>query len=155
MKNKKSAFTLVEIMVVIGCLSLLAALGSVAVQKSIRNARVKQAGAELEILATAVLQLAWDTGRMPNKALRTNQGSVEIWNISPDAAGLTGNDGSYSNWKGPYYEGTALDPWGKPYFYDPDYRVNGVMRPVIGSFGPNGTGRNRYDADDIYVLLDN
>ncbi|MFT5473692.1 MAG: hypothetical protein ACI856_002024, partial [Kiritimatiellia bacterium] len=31
----------------------------------------------------------------------------------------------------------------------------GVFEKVVGSFGPNGVGRNRYDSDDIYVLVAN
>jgi len=154
MRQRKAAFTLVEIMVVVGCLSLLMMMGTLGVRKAIRNARIKQAEGELQIIATAVLQLAWDTGRMPNRALRTNQGSAERWNLSKDVAGLMATDGSYPDWKGPYYEGPVFDPWGQPYFYDPDYTINGAIRPVVGSFGPNRVGRNMYDADDIKVPLD-
>ena len=154
MNHRKSAFTLVEIVVVIACLSLLALMGSVAVTRAIKKSRINKAKTEIEILAAAMRQLAWDTGRIPNKNLRTNPGSKEIWDISVNAAGLMGNDGDYPNWKGPYYEGAIEDPWGKNYFYDPDYVTNGIMRPAVGSFGPNKVGRNRYDSDDICILLD-
>ena len=46
------------------------------------------------------------------------------------------------------------DPWGSDYFFDPDYRINGVMWPVVGSFGPNRVGPNQYDSDDIYYIVD-
>ncbi len=152
---KKEGFTLLEIMIVVAVVGLLITLGSHAFLSGMSTGREKQAAIELDMLSTAVLQLAWDTGRWPNQELRTQPGSTEIWDISGDAAGLTGADDAYDNWRGPYYDGETLDPWGNPYFFDPDYRVDGVMRIVVGSFGPNGRGRNRYDSDDIYVLLDN
>ena len=153
MKQKKG-FTLVEIMVVIGILGMLAGMAAYVVSSARTRAYIRQAEGDLEMIATAALQLAWDTSRWPNKALRTQPGSTEIWNISTASAGLEGTDGSYDEWKGPYFAGNTLDPWGNPYFFDPDYRVNGVMRVVVGSFGPNGVGPNAYDSDDIYVLLD-
>ncbi len=151
---KKDGFTLVEISVVVGILGLLSTLGSLAIMKSVNTSRIKNSQAELEIISVAALQLAWDTGRWPNGALRNNGGSTEMWDISVPGCGLMDTDGSYGEWKGPYYDGEVLDSWGNPYFFDPDYMVDGVMRVVIGSFGPNGKGRNLYDNDDIYVLLD-
>ena len=46
-------------------------------------------------------------------------GSAERWNISPAHCGLMDTDGSYADWKGPYYGGETIDPWGNPYFFDP------------------------------------
>ncbi|HSR87713.1 MAG TPA: prepilin-type N-terminal cleavage/methylation domain-containing protein [Pontiella sp.] len=153
MKNRHG-FTLLEIMVTIGILGLLTVMATYALRTARTKAYIRQAEGDLQMLATATLQLAWDTSRWPNKALRTQPGSTEIWNISIAAAGLEGTDGTYDEWKGPYFAGNIMDPWGNPYFFDPDYRVNGVDRVVVGSFGPNGVGRNLYDSDDIYVLLD-
>ncbi len=151
---KKSGFTLVEITVVTMIVGLLATLGSLAIMRSIQGSRIKNAQAELEMLSVAVLQLAWDTGKWPNGQPRTTGGSTEMWDISGDNCGLLDTDGNYGKWKGPYYDGSITDPWGNPYFFDPDYRINGINHVVVGSFGSNGKGRNLYDSDDIYVLLD-
>ena len=162
---KKSGFTLIEIAVVTMILGLLATLGTLAISKGVRNARIKNTEAELEILSAAILQLAWDTGKWPNGQPRMAGGSVEMWDISGDNCGLLGNDGTYNNWKGPYYDGSTTDVWWRDsapqrkYFFDPDYRhkeADGTVRDavVVGSFGPNGQGPNQYDSDDIYVLLD-
>lgn len=151
---KKSGFTLIEIVVVVGIVGFLAALSTYAVSKAVQNARIKAAQTELEILSAATLQLAWDTGCWPNKQKRISGGSIEIWNISYGRSGLMSSDGSYSKWRGPYYEGAIKDPWGNNYFFDPDYRIDNVNRVVVGSFGPNGRGPNQYDSDDIYILLD-
>ena len=156
---KKSGFTLLEISVVTILLGILLALAMMAIMKGIRNSRIRNAEAELEILSAAVLQLAWDTGKWPNERPRTAGGSTEMWDISEDRCGLLGNNGNYIHWKGPYYEGALRDPWGNRYFFDPDYRhreKDGTVRNavVVGSFGPNGRGPNQYDSDDVYVLLD-
>ena len=152
---KRQGFTLVEIMVVTLLVGILATLGTYAVLRSVNNGRIKNTQAELEMLSAAVLQLAWDTGQWPNGAPRTKGGSVEKWSIAPNSCGLLGTDGTYNNWKGPYYDGELKDPWGNTYFFDPDYTISdGSIRVVVGSFGPNGIGPNVYDDDDIYVLLD-
>ena len=157
---KKSGFTLIEIAVVTIIIGLLATLGTMAIMKSVRNSRITKTEAELEILSAAILQLAWDTGKWPNGQPRTAGGSVEMWDISGDNCGLLGNDGTYKNWKGPYYDGPIGDSWWsdsapqRKYFFDPDYQIKGIDRVVVGSFGPNGQGPNLYDSDDIYVLLD-
>lgn len=160
--KKFSGFTLIEVVVVVSVTALLASLGAYAVTKAVNGSRIKAADAELEMLATAVLQLAWDTGRWPNGAVRTEgvSGLNEIWDLS--GSGLINGDGFGANWNGPYYEGNMVDPWWRDssgrrhrkYFFDSDYRVDGKNRIVVGSFGPNGIGPNRYDSDNRYVFLD-
>jgi prepilin-type N-terminal cleavage/methylation domain-containing protein len=147
----KRGFTLLEIVVVVGLLGLLTALGSLAVKKSIHNSRVKRAEAELEMISAAVLQMAWDTGRWPNLAIRTDPGSTKVLDLSDETAGLMNtaapDDSIYPNWKGPYYEGSVEDPWGNKYFFDPEYDVGGSNRIVVASRGSGeGTPPN--------VLLD-
>lgn len=151
---KKDGFTLVEIMIVVGVVALLSLLGTYASRSGLENSRKKQAEVELQMLSTAILQLAWDTGCWPNKEPRNEGADRELWDLSGDVVGLMGTDGAFNNWRGPYYDDATIDPWGNPYFFDPDYRVDGVMRVAVGSFGPNGSGRNVYDSDNIYVLLD-
>ncbi|MEI6892562.1 MAG: prepilin-type N-terminal cleavage/methylation domain-containing protein [Pontiella sp.] len=156
MKNDKKGFTLVEIIIAVAIMGLLASAGGVVIHKSVTHARIKAAESELAIYSCAVLQLAWDTGKWPNGEVRTQAGGNEVWDLSSEAAGLMveGSDNVYPNWNGPYYEGVTEDPWGNSYFFDPDYRIDGVMRIVIGSLGPNGVGRNVYEIDNIYILLD-
>ncbi len=152
--KRKYGFTLIEVLVTVGIITLLGSLASYAMMKAHQKSVKKQVEVQLNILSSAILQMAWDTGRWPNRTLRTQPGSTEVWNIAGPQWGLLATDGFYNNWKGPYYEGALLDPWGNPYFFDPDYTVDGNVRVVVGSFGPNGVGRNLYDEDDIYILLD-
>ena len=152
---KKHGFTLIEIMVVVGIIGLLATLGTLAVNKTSRNARIKTAQSELEMISAAVLQLAWDTGKWPNGQIRTTGGSSENWALTGAGCGLLDTDGSHVGWKGPYYEGEIKDPWGNSYFFDPDYWIDTVKCVVVGSLGPDGVGRNRYyNNDNIYVRVD-
>lgn len=147
-------FTLIEIMIVVSIIGLLAGLGSLMLIKSQTDVRTKKAQAELEVISSAVMELAWDTGRYPNQALRTSDdSSEEEWDLTVDSVGLLGTDGNFPNWDGPYLDDVPLDPWGHPYFFDPDYRIGEAEHVVVGSFGPNGIGRNRYDDDDIYVII--
>jgi general secretion pathway protein G len=152
---KKNGFTIVEIMLVVSIIGTLAAMGTLAIRKAIEGSRINEAQTELEMLSAATLQLAWDTGRWPNGQKRTQGGTTEIWDISPAKCGLLSTDGTYNEWKGPYYEGETKDPWGNPYFFDPDYLLEGVNRAVVGSLGPDGIGRNQYkDNDNIYIRVD-
>ncbi len=154
--EKKSGFTFVEIMIVLAIVGLLATLATLAVSRSRQTAYEKQAESELAMLSASILQLAWDTGKWPNGAWRNKSDSAEVWDLSTMAAGLAteNTNGVYSDWKGPYYDGALLDPWGKPYFFDPNYEKDGVNRIVVGSFGPNGVGKNKHDKDNIAILLD-
>ena len=79
-------------------------------------------------------------------------GGVEVWNLNA-AAGLTSTDGGYLGWNGPYIQSVPLDPWGKNYFFDTYYDINGTNYVVVGSFGPNKVGPNLYDADDVILLF--
>jgi len=71
---------------------------------------------------------------------------------------------SFPGWAGSYMNKIPLDPWGHEYFFDTDYLVTIDNEPcdgaavclsaiVIGSYGPNGNGKNLYDSDDIIRVL--
>lgn len=158
--NGMAGFTLVELLIVVSVVGLLTSLGALLLSKAQRRVRTATAQTELEMIATAVLELAWDTGCYPNQVRRSESSSTEIWALGGEEEGLTATDGTFSNWDGPYLDevtededGDPVDPWGNKYFFDPDYRIDGDMRVVVGSFGPNGAGRNQYDDDDVYVII--
>ena len=156
--RRRSGWTLVEIILVMSLVALVGSIATVSVTRAITRTRKKQAEAQLQIIAAAVRQLVWDTGKWPGHVLdRSHSGTeinTELWDLTTAAAGLLRTDGQFANWKGPYLDEIPLDPWGQPYFFDPDYQVKGQNRIVVGSFGPNKVGPNVYDADDIYVILE-
>ena len=154
-ERNREGFTLLELMI---CVAVIGILASIAIPNYIsyrERSKIAKALAELHYLSKGVTMLALDTGLWPNKAMAgTIPGSAEKWNLNTSNAGLTGTDGTFPDWAGPYISNVPQDPWGNNYFFDPDYQIDGLNYAVLGSFGPNGVGPNLYDADDIYIILD-
>lgn len=155
----KRAFTLIEIAIVVLIIGVLTSIAIPMFSKARKKARINEAQADIEMLTAAVRQLAWDTGKWPGGADRLEV-SAECWDLSKDNAGLLGNDGTFDTdkWDGPYTREVKTDPWGNPYFFDPDYYPNGMgsnpKLAIVGSFGPNGSGKNVYDSDNIYSTIE-
>ena len=148
-----AGFTLVEVLIAVSVTVMLAAVAYPSYERIREDSREAQAESDLAMIATATRQLAWDTGTWPGGLNRTVISDPEMWDLNSAAAGLCATDGRYKNWQGPYLEEVELDPWGSPYFFDPDFRVEGVVCSVVGSFGPNKSGRNVYDSDNIFVVM--
>lgn len=146
---------MLEIMIVLGAIGLLSLIAIPSYKKARDRSRAETAKGELQLIAAAVRQLTWDTGKWPSGQPLATPGSAETWDLVPNSAGLLGATATFTSagWRGPYLRTITKDPWGNPYFFDPDFRISGTDRIVVGSFGPNGVGRNLYDSDDIYVLL--
>jgi type II secretory pathway pseudopilin PulG len=136
--------------------TVVAVISAIAVpwySKVRQDARAKQAQVDLQILSNAIRQLAWDTGQWPGGEARDSYGNLEFSDLSAAACGLLNADNRFSGWDGPYIPKVPEDPWGSGYFFDADYRVGDQWRVVVGSYGPNRVGPNRYDSDDIYIIL--
>ncbi len=150
----KTGYTLLEIMVVVMIIGILATIAITSIIKVRENMRLKRAETELEMIAAAVRQLAWDTGKWPSGLTRLDT-DTEVEDLTTSDAGLLNNDKDlFKNWNGPYLATIPDDPWGTKYFFDPDYKVDGVMRIVLGSYGPNRTGKNKYYEDNLYVIIE-
>lgn len=148
--KRKRGFTLIEILVTIAIISLLGSLASIGVIKAMRTTKIKQAETDLAMISSAIITLADATGYWPNQTSRTKHEGRTVTDLTSDSAGLLGaNSAEYPNWNGPYCDDIMTDPWGNPYFFDPNYNSH----VVVGSFGPNGKKDND-DDDDIYILLD-
>ncbi|MFO7870733.1 MAG: prepilin-type N-terminal cleavage/methylation domain-containing protein [Kiritimatiellia bacterium] len=154
-----NGFSLVEVMIAMAIFGLLLAMALPKFSKARETARIEKAQGDLELIAAAAKQLAWDTGKWPGGQSRTDR-DQEIWDLSTSSAGILSRDSGFDEdrWKGPYLDELPDDPWGSKYFFDPDYNRGGTNYIVVGSRGPNGTGPGpgsvaNYDSDDIIVLV--
>ncbi|MBI3324648.1 MAG: type II secretion system major pseudopilin GspG [Candidatus Omnitrophica bacterium] len=129
------AFTLIELMLVIVIISALAAM--VVPRLVGRSEEAKRGVAEADIkgnLSLALKLYEVDNGRYPSSEQGLN--ALREKPTSPP---------SPRNWKGPYLEQEALDPWKKPYVY----QCPGSHPPHdydLSSMGPDGV-----ESDDDIV----
>lgn len=175
----QKGFTLIELLVVIAVIGILSGIVLVALGSAREKARIAKAQLEIKQIYTAIFTLEIDTNQWPgHKTSNESQcppsdvPNNEIcpdgcpYRLSSEEAGLVDNDSGspYPGWRGPYYSAENLvDPWGNEYFFDTDYYIDkGTASEeciaVIGSYGPDGQGRNIYDDQDegrdnvIYIV---
>ena len=128
-----AGFTLIELLVVMVIIGLLATLVAPRFLRQEAKARIKVAGAQIELLGTALDTFRLDVGRYP-----TTQEGLEALNRQP--GGLARWDGSYLKKEVP------LDPWGKSYVY----RSPGEHGPYdLISYGADGLLGGEKDNRDI------
>ncbi len=125
-------FTLLELLVVLGILAMLAAIGYPQVLRYMGSARTETAKAQMSAIATSLELYALDNGGFP-----------------PPQAGLGAlvqRPAGAPQWRGPYIKRAEglVDPWGHPY----QYKVPGQAGPFeLLSLGrdhaPGGEGENQ------------
>ena len=148
-----SGYTLVELLVNIAIIGILTSIAISTYMSYKEQANLARAKVDLKSIHLAIENLASDTERWPGPNTVGLTADDEIWDLTTPEAGLLSATGAFTNWQGPYIQAIPTDPWGNDYFFDPDYFINGNPVPVVGSFGPNGQGRNDYDSDDVYRIL--
>jgi general secretion pathway protein G len=119
---RHSAFTLVEMLLVLVILAVLAAI--VIPKFSGRSQQAKETAAKSQIASIELALDAFevDTGTYP-------QGSLDA---------LLEQPGNAQNWKGPYLKkGVPLDPWGNAYVYTYPGKRNANGYDLM-SMGPDG-----------------
>lgn len=174
---------LIVAIAVIGVLASLATYTSISARKktriSIAQNDIAQIRKAIEMLANDTR--SWPNHQVMNTVCTDLVGGCpadnEICGLDEDGGDcLTGiRDGSsgivaddavtpFSGWSGPYMNKIPLDPWNHEYFFDTDYLVTVDNEPcngggscinavVVGSYGPNGTGNNQYNSDDIITVI--
>lgn len=178
--RKPRGFTLIELLVVIAIIGILGTI-TTAVTVAIRSrARNSVIYFQLVEAKRGMQLLTFDTGAGPAGCASIGTLDTEIvlndiqsGLVYPPTVGSTGTDCAWSsnevaNWKGPYVT-RSIDPWGNPYWFDPDYyprqdcptnNANPGAKVVraIFSLGQNGVGGAppwySYDCDDVYFILD-
>lgn len=151
--RERWGFTIVELMIVLAIIAIAAAIVAPSFIKHRQSVRMTVARNDLRVIAAAVDQLAFDSAKWPGGIPAGFPANPEVWNLADGSAGIVSNDGRFARWNGPYMKKVPADPWGANYFFDPDYRMGTTNYVVVGSFGPNGTGRNVYDDDDVVVVI--
>jgi type II secretory pathway pseudopilin PulG len=146
MKNPgaRVAFTLVELLVVIGIIALLAALVTPAVmqaQVAARNAAIK---AEIDMLHMAIMNYKNEYGSFPPcnvlTITGTDQASKHVMRLFPRTLNIADEVG------GPVYPQTALTGWLGGYTDDPTrpVNVNGGQRNKLFDFDQSRVSNGRY-----------
>ncbi len=156
--NTEKGFTLIELMIVIAVIGILAAIAIPNFMAYRERAKIARAQSELKTFQTALIILQLDTNMWPNNIDDAGIAdgtcdSGEIGDLRDPDVGLLATNGNFPDWAGPYLDEIPEDPWGNDYFFDPDYRIDGVKHMVIGSSGPNGSGLNVYDEDNIVIII--
>lgn len=134
--------------------------------------RIEKALKDLAIIRNAVDKLAADTGSWPGGCIAGKGADPEIWDLKSKDAGLlfppedegsstcTWSQTAKAKWNGPYLTEVPMDPWGRNYWFDPDYwgRRDGAPRGcgwlydgvAVGSFGSDS---QEYDCSDVVLML--
>ncbi len=142
-RRNRSAFTLIEVLLVAGILALLAAFAIPRLFSQAEEARIKLAQAAVGRngpIGKALGSYKWHMGAYPD----TDEGLAALFQAKDSV-----DDERY---KGPYLEGTfeeLTDPWGKPFEYRSPGEVNedGFDLWSIGPDGNDDSGKE--GSDDI------
>jgi general secretion pathway protein G len=135
-RQKRKAFTLVELLVVILIISMLAAFVAPRMFSGLGKAKRDIARAKMAIIEDAVARFYIHCGRYPAESE-----GLEALLVSP--ADVEGK------WDGPYLKRSELlDPWDNPYVYIEQGTVNTSSYDLI-SFGADGIEGGEGDNADI------
>ncbi len=131
-KFRRSAFTLIEVVVVIMILVTLAGVATPLYMNYVKQANVGAAKTQVKLIDDALMQYQLDVGSFP----------------SADAGlqGLVENTDNNEKWNGPYLKPAVVpkDPWGNEYVYTiPGEDGREYDLSSLGADGqPGGTGDN-------------
>ena len=143
-QHRRSAFTLMEVLLVAGILALLAAFAIPKLYEQAQEAKIKICKAAIGQngpIAKALKNYKWDMGRFPD----TDEGLEVVFQRKEEV--------DEERYKGPYLEGTfeALqDPWDNPYEYRYPSEIHGEETFDLWSRGPNSVDDGgKEGSDDI------
>lgn len=125
--RKTSAFTLIEIMVVVIILGILAAAIIPQFMGSTEDAKISRAKSDIATLENALERFNLNLDRYPT----TEEGLKVLVEAPP---------GDEEKWRGPYVKIVSPDPWGNPY----QYRIPSTHRTSgfdLWSGGGQGGGK--------------
>ena len=137
MKKDNRAFTLLEIIVMVGILALLATLLITKTEGIFGNSQKTIAKIFVQdSLKTSLERYRMDLGSFPS----TSEGLAVLMSAPANAAG---------NWRGPYADTPGgkppMDPWGEPY----QYRSPGTHNKISYDLFSKGPDKTEGTDDDI------
>jgi general secretion pathway protein G len=130
--RRDEGYTLTEMLVVIGIISLIAAVLTPNLVNQLGRARSKAAGLQVQTVASAIEVFRSDVGRYP-----TEQEGL---------AALVSQPAGADEWSGPYLRDTKQlkDPWNHPLVYRLDSTGRHFWVQSLGADGkPGGSGDDR------------
>ena len=134
-RSHTAGFTLIEILVVVVILGILAAIVVPRVMERPGEARVTRAKQDIQGIVTALSLYKLDNFLYPS----TEQGLDAL--VTKPAG-----QPEAPNWKGPYLDRVAKDPWGRPYQYAHPGQHGDID---IYSFGADGKPGGDGEAADV------
>lgn len=129
--RRDAGFTLLELLVVLGIITLLATVAGPQVLRYLGKARSDTAKAQISALTTALELYALDNGTFPPQ-----QAGLGALMQAPAGA---------NRWRGPYLKKAEglTDPWGRPYVYRFPGRAGAPEVFTLGrDNAPGGTGED-------------
>lgn len=136
-REKRKAFTLVELLVVILIISMLAAFVAPRMFKGLGKAKQDIARSKMAIIDSALGVFFYDCGRYPDDSEGLN-------------ALITPPSGLEDRWNGRYLKPSdILDPWGNQYVYVAEGQINPGSYDLI-SLGADGQEGGEGENADIY-----
>lgn len=134
-QRRKSAFTLIELVVVMLILAILAAMIVPRIIGRSEDAKVARAVSDLSTVRSMLDNFRIDVGRYPS----TEEGLEALRSAPADASG----------WRGPYSQKPiGVDPWGNEYVYEWPGN-DGDDSYILLSFGADGQEGGEGNNEDI------
>ena|SRR5271165_3048344 len=118
-RKTRSAFTLLEVLVVVAIIVMLAGVGGFYLLQRYEDSKVSRAKIDCEALSSAVEQFKLNNDRYPNsiqELTQTQQNGMAAF-VPPDK---------------------VKDPWGKDYQIDPNGQHNGGLKADVFTTTPKG-----------------
>ncbi|MFT4649545.1 MAG: type II secretion system protein G [Glaciecola sp.] len=159
--NKKSGFTLIEMVVTIAILALLAGIATPLVTRQVEKGRIARAGADCDAIVKAIAMYHIEYGRYPAGA----QNDITYNFQAPGGTGFAALAPELIQGSVKFInKEIGLDPWGNNYCYSIDTRTNPFQDVVVYSMGPDSASQSwdgvlwntgNFAGDDIGSIHDN
>ena len=161
----QSGFSLIELLVTIAIVGVLASIAIPQFASYQQDAMKARALTELTNIRTAIITLENDTGIGPggHSALDCETPGGPELDLTDCSAGLLCNDGTFTNWAGPYVDFNLQDPWGRNYHIDYDYHCHDnptvcdaskrEVRAVV-SLGEGGAVNSYHESESVSIICD-